>query len=91
MINILKSVKVVLQTASNTGNFISYQVICLIYVTLEVNTILIGGADAQFQKIPNCYETSCQICVDFFLGQAVVSQSSKVKLNIQFNTCDIKT
>ena len=50
---------------------IANQLIWLIFATLEVKTILIDGADAQFQKIYNLYEIILHICVDFFLGHAV--------------------
>ena len=43
----------------------------MIFVTLEVKTTLVGGTDAQFQKIPDFYEISRHFCVDFFLGHAV--------------------
>ena len=72
-----------MQIASNTCNFISHQLIC--FVTLEVNTILIGCADAQFQKIPNFYAISRQICIDFFLGHAVLRKLDVLDISFVYS------
>ena len=64
MIDLLKSVKAVPHAncfISNTCNLKSHQLICLIFVTHEVKTALIGGAEAQFKKNPNFYEISRHI------------------------------
>ena len=42
------------------------------------------GVDAQFQKIPNFYEISCHICVDFF-SRTRSSTLLKNKIEIGFH------